>query len=160
LLWNQYHSLTPPTAVSSVNRLSSERSAEIAVRASSSKSFDDNLYWQNPHVQAGLTWETFTWALTSTDAGYLHPLAWLSHALDFQLYGANAGRHHLTNLLIHLLNVVLLFFLLARVTGAPWRSLLVTALFALHPINVESVAWVAERKNVLCTLFFLLALEQ
>jgi tetratricopeptide (TPR) repeat protein len=121
--------------------------------------YDDQDYvTRNAHVQAGLSWQTFTWALTATDADNWHPLTWISHALDFQLYGLNAPGHHLTSLFFHVLNVVILFLLLLRVTGAMGRSLLVAALFALHPLNVESVAWVAERKNVLSTLFFLLAL--
>ncbi len=121
--------------------------------------FDDQYYvTRNAHVQAGLSWQTFTWALTATDADNWHPLTWLSHALDCQLYGSNPGGHHLTNLLFHVLNVVILFLLLLWATGAMGRSLVVAALFAVHPLNVESVAWVAERKNVLSTLFFLLAL--
>jgi protein O-mannosyl-transferase len=121
--------------------------------------YDDQDYvTRNAHVQAGLSWQTFTWALTATEADNWHPLTWLSHALDCQLYGLNAGGHHFTNVLFHVLNVVILFLLLLRTTGAMGRSLLVAALFALHPLNVESVAWIAERKNVLSTLFFLLAL--
>jgi Flp pilus assembly protein TadD len=121
--------------------------------------FDDEAYVvENAHVHAGLTWQTFKWALTATEASNWHPLTWLSHALDYQLYGLNAGGHHFTNLLIHLLNVGLLFWLLVKATRRPGTSLVVAALFALHPINVESVAWVAERKNVLSTLFFLLAM--
>jgi hypothetical protein len=121
--------------------------------------FDDQYYvTQNPHVQDGLSWKTVVWAVTATDAQNWHPLTWLSHALDYQLYGLNPAGHHLTNLVFHVLNVVLLFLLLLGATGAMGRSLLVAALFALHPLNVESVAWVAERKNVLSTLFFLLAL--
>jgi hypothetical protein len=122
--------------------------------------FDDGVYiTQNQHVQQGVTWETFTWALTSTRlSGNWHPLTWLSHALDCQLYGLNPAGHHITNAVFHAFNVVLLFLVLVRATGATGRSLLVAALFALHPINVESVAWVAERKNVLSTLFFLLTL--
>ena len=122
-------------------------------------SYDDTGYvTNNLHVQAGLHWSTLTWALTTTEADNWHPLTWLSHALDCQLYGLNPTGHHFTNVLLHVLNVLLLFLLLVRVTGATGRSLLVAALFALHPFNVESVAWVAERKNVLSTLFFLLAL--
>jgi tetratricopeptide (TPR) repeat protein len=121
--------------------------------------YDDQDYvTQNAHVQSGLSWQTFTWALTAMDADNWHPLTWLSHALDYQLYGLNPGGHHFTNVLFHALNVVILFLLLLWATGAMGRSLLVAALFALHPLNVESVAWVAERKNVLSTLFFLLAL--
>jgi hypothetical protein len=119
---------------------------------------DDVLYVNNPHERAGLTWKTFKWALTSTDQGYPEPLSLLSHALDFQLFRMNAGRHHITNIVLHLVNVVILFLLLMRVTGKAWRSLFVAALFALHPVNVESVAWVAERKNLLCILFFFLTL--
>jgi len=119
---------------------------------------DQNYVTENRHVQAGLTWNTFTWTLTAMTAQNWHPLTWLSHALDCQLYGLNPVGHHLTNVLLHLLNVVLLFLLLLRATGAKGRSLLVAALFALHPLNVESVAWIAERKNVLSTLLFLLTL--
>jgi len=119
---------------------------------------DQNYVTENPHVQGGVTWDTFTWAWTATAAQNWHPLTWLSHALDCQLYGLNPTGHHSTNILLHALNAVLLFLLLLRVTGAKGRSLLVAALFALHPLNVESVAWIAERKNVLSTLFFLLTL--
>jgi protein O-mannosyl-transferase len=119
---------------------------------------DQHYVTENPHVQAGVTWQTFTWALTATASQNWHPLTWLSHALDCQLYGLNPAGHHFTNILLHALNVVLLFLLLLRATGARGRSLLVAALFALHPLNVESVAWIAERKNVLSTLFFLLTL--
>jgi tetratricopeptide (TPR) repeat protein len=121
--------------------------------------FDDQYYvTQNVHVQAGLSWQTFVWSFNAGYAQNWHPLTWLSHALDCQLYGLNPAGHHLTNVFFHVLNVVILFLLLLRATGAMWRGLLVAALFALHPLNVESVAWVAERKNVLSTLFFLLAL--
>ncbi len=122
-------------------------------------SYDDQLYvTENNHVQAGLTWETFTWAWTAIEKDNWHPLTWLSHALDCQLNGLNARGHHITSVLLHVINVLLLFLVLMRFTGAVGRSLLVAALFALHPLNVESVAWVAERKNVLSTLFFLLGL--
>jgi protein O-mannosyl-transferase len=121
--------------------------------------YDDQSYvFQNDHVKAGLTWDTLTWAMTATDYSNWHPLTWISHALDFQLFGLNAGAHHWTSVIIHALNAMLLFLLLWRVTGATWKSLMVAALFALHPLNVESVAWIAERKNVLCSFFFLLAL--
>lgn len=119
---------------------------------------DPDYVTANPHVQGGVTWQTFTWALTATTAQNWHPLTWLSHALDCQIYGSNPKGHHATNILLHTLNAILLFLLLLRATGARGRSLLVAALFALHPINVESVAWIAERKNVLSTLFFLLTL--
>ena len=121
--------------------------------------YDDGEYvGQNFKIQQGITRATVRWALTSTEHANWHPLTWLSHALDWQVFGSLAAGHHFTSLLLHVLNVVLLFFLLAGVTRSTARSLLVAALFALHPINVESVAWVAERKNVLCTFFFLLAL--
>ncbi|HEY1263619.1 MAG TPA: tetratricopeptide repeat protein [Terriglobales bacterium] len=121
--------------------------------------FDDNRYiYENAHVRAGLTWDTVKWAFTSLDESNWHPLTWLSHALDWQLFGANAGAHHFVNALLHSANAVLLFLLLANATGFLWRSWMVAALFAWHPINVESVAWAAERKNVLSMLFFMVTL--
>jgi tetratricopeptide (TPR) repeat protein len=121
--------------------------------------FDDDLYiLGNPHVQAGLHWETVKWALHTYDFANWHPLTWYSHALDCQLFGLNPAGHHYTNLLLHAANVVLLFLVFQAATGFAWRSLMVAALFAFHPLNVESVAWVAERKNVLSMFFLLLAL--
>jgi protein O-mannosyl-transferase len=121
--------------------------------------YDDQGYVvENTHVQQGLTGETLRWALTSTDATNWHPLTWLSHALDCQLFGLNASGHHLTSVLLHVMNTLLIFLLLSRATGARWRSVVVALLFGLHPINVESVAWIAERKNVLCMFFILLTL--
>jgi hypothetical protein len=121
--------------------------------------YDDDVYvTNNLHVQAGLSWETVKWAVTSTQYANWHPLTWLSHALDCELYGLNPHAHHVTNIVFHVLNVLLLFLLLVHATGEAGRSLLVAALFAFHPMNVESVAWIAERKNVLSTFFFLLAL--
>jgi Flp pilus assembly protein TadD len=121
--------------------------------------YDDDIYVSNnARVQAGVVRETVVWALSSTESANWHPMTWLSHALDCELYGLNPHGHHFTNVLLHVLNVVLLFLLLSHATGAAGRSLLVAALFAVHPLNVESVAWVAERKNVLSTLFFLLTL--
>ena len=121
--------------------------------------YDDDLYvTENPHVQSGLQWDTLQWAFTSHDAANWHPLTWLSHALDFQLFGLSPAGPHIVNLLLHTLNVVLLFWVLWRATGFTGRSAMVAALFALHPINVQSVAWVAERKNLLSMTFFLLAL--
>jgi len=121
--------------------------------------YDDDIYVNNnSYVKAGLTWETLRWALTSTESANWHPATWLSHALDCALYGLNPHGHHVTNVLLHVLNVVLLFLLLVRATAAAGRSFLVAALFAIHPFNVESVAWIAERKNVLSTFFFLLTL--
>jgi protein O-mannosyl-transferase len=122
--------------------------------------YDDLSYIQkNFHVTGGLTWEDIKWSFTTGRDGNWHPLTWLSHALDCQLFGLNPIGHHYTNLLLHGANVVLLFLLLLRATGSPWPSLVVAALFALHPANVESVAWAAERKNVLSMLFFLLAIH-
>jgi protein O-mannosyl-transferase len=121
--------------------------------------FDDDRYvTENPHIHRGLTWETVTWAFAATEQGNWHPLTWLSHALDYELFHQNATGHHFTNLLIHAANVVLLFLFLIYATGRVGPSVFVAALFALHPINVESVAWVAERKNVLSTFFFFAAL--
>lgn len=121
--------------------------------------YDDNAYiTENTHVQAGLTWATVRWAFTTYEQGNWHPLTWISHAFDCQLFGLNPSRHHLVNVLLHAVNAVLLFLLLQTATGFRWRSLFVAALFAIHPINVESVAWAAERKNVLSMTFFLLAL--
>ena len=98
------------------------------------------------------------WAFTTYEQANWHPLTWLSHALDVEIFGRNPAAHHAVNLSLHALNAVLLFLLLQSATGFRWRSLMVAALFALHPINVESVAWAAERKNVLSMLFFPLAL--
>lgn len=119
---------------------------------------DDEYITSNPEVRAGLTRETVKWAFTTYEQANWHPLTWLSHALDCQLFGLNPAGPHYVNVLLHAANVVLLFLLLQSATGYRWRSLMVAALFALHPINVESVAWAAERKNVLSMLFFLLAL--
>ncbi|HSY93734.1 MAG TPA: tetratricopeptide repeat protein [Candidatus Binatus sp.] len=119
---------------------------------------DDRYVTENPHIRQGLTAETFTWSLTSTEQANWHPLTWMSHALDVSLYRLNPVGHHFTSILLHAVNVVLLFLLLMWATKRLGPSLFVAALFALHPINVESVAWVAERKNVLCTMFFFLTL--
>ena len=121
--------------------------------------YDDPQYVTlNPHVASGLTWANVKWAFSSGYASNWHPLTWLSHMLDAQLFGLKAGGHHLTNLIFHVLNTLLLFLLLKRMTGALWRSAFVAALFALHPLHVESVAWVAERKDVLSAFFFFLTL--
>jgi tetratricopeptide (TPR) repeat protein len=121
--------------------------------------FDDDGYvTNNAHVRDGLRWDTAKWAFSTTELANWHPLTWLSHALDYQLFGLNPAGHHDTNILLHAVNAVILFLLLQWTTGFIWRSLTVAALFALHPINVESVAWISERKNLLSMLFFLLAL--
>ena len=121
--------------------------------------YDDNKYvTENRNVQAGLTSESVKWAFTTSHFSMWHPMTWLSHMLDYQFYGLNPKGHHLTNLLFHIANTLLLFLVLLRMTGALWQSCFVAALFALHPLNVESVAWVAERKNVLSTFFWLLTM--
>ena len=120
---------------------------------------DDNLYIrENPIVNQGLTLTGIAWAFTTFHATNWHPLTWLSHMLDSQIFGLNAGGHLLVNALIHASNTLLLFLFLRRVTGATWRSAIVAALFALHPLHVESVAWAAERKDTLSTFFGLLSL--
>jgi tetratricopeptide (TPR) repeat protein len=122
--------------------------------------YDDTIYvTDNVHVQAGLTMEGLIWAFRDMkSSSNWHPLTWISHMLDWQLFRANAGGHHWTNVIFHLINTILLFSLLRLMTGSVWRSACVAAFFAVHPINVESVAWVAERKNVLSTCFGLLTL--
>lgn len=121
--------------------------------------FDDKPYvTQNRHVQAGLTVKGFGWAFTTYHVSNWHPLTWLSHMTDCELYGLNPMGHHWTSLQIHLTNTLLLFFILQYMTKALWRSAFVAALFALHPLHVESVAWVAERKDVLSTFFGLLTI--
>jgi tetratricopeptide (TPR) repeat protein len=123
-------------------------------------SMDDDVYiTANAHVRAGLSWATVKWAFTSFDQANWHPLTWLSHALDCQLFKLNPVGHHYVNVLLHVVNAILLFLLLEGATGLTWPSWMVAALFALHPVNVESVAWAAERKNVLSMFFFLLTLH-
>jgi tetratricopeptide (TPR) repeat protein len=119
--------------------------------------YDDSDYvTENAHVQSGLQWQNVVWAFTTGHASNWHPLTWLSHMLDCQLFGLKAGPEHLVSTGFHIANTLLLFLLLRRMTGALWRSAFVAALFALHPLHVESVAWVSERKDVLSALFFLL----
>ena len=120
--------------------------------------YDDQQYvTDNPRVQAGLTWNGLVWAF-GFHAGNWHPLAWLSHMLDCQIYAARAWGHHLTSVLLHVASTLLLFSVLNRMTNAMWRSAAVAALFAWHPLHVESVAWVSERKDVLCAFFWMLTL--
>jgi tetratricopeptide (TPR) repeat protein len=122
-------------------------------------SLDDDIYLtENYHVRAGLTSAGIIWAFSFTDSPYWHPLTWLSHMLDCQLYGVSPGMHHLTNVVLHLANSLLLFLVLYQMTGALWKSFFVAALFALHPLNVESVAWVSERKNLLSTFLGMLTM--
>jgi len=120
--------------------------------------FDDDAHiYKNPHVLSGLTWAGVIWAFGTNYFGTWHPLTWISYMVDFQLYGLNPAGYHLTNAIFHAANALLVFLLLNRVTGAMWRSAFVAAVFACHPLRVESVAWAVERKDVLSTFFFLLA---
>ena len=122
-------------------------------------SLDDHGYvTQNMHVNQGLTWAGWKWAWTSMEQANWHPLTWLSLMLDAQLYGLNAGGYHLTNLLLHLANAVLVFVWLRKATGALWPSALTAFFFVVHPLHVESVAWITERKDVLSAFFFFLTL--
>ena len=121
--------------------------------------YDDTLYvTENAEVQAGLSWTGVVWAFTTDRAMYMHPLTWMSHMLDCDLYGLRPWGHHLTNLIFHMLGTIALFLVLARMTKRAWPSALTAALFAVHPLHVESVAWVAERKDVLSMLFWTLGL--
>jgi tetratricopeptide (TPR) repeat protein len=168
----QEHLEAPAVALSQPFRSSAGRTAlcclllTCAVLASYSRTarngflnYDDDRYiFHNPHVASGITWPAVKWAFTTYEQANWHPLTWLSHALDCGFFGLNPAAHHLANVLLHAANAVLLFLLLQSSTRLQWRSLMVAALFAVHPINVESVAWAAERKNTLSMLFFLLAL--
>ena len=121
---------------------------------------DDPLYvFENPHVIRGFTVESARWFLTEPHNGNWHPLTSYSHLLDVQLFGLNPPAHHAVSLVLHVVNALLLLLVLNRLTGAWWRSALVAGFFALHPLRVESVAWISERKDVLSALFFLLAIE-
>jgi tetratricopeptide (TPR) repeat protein len=121
--------------------------------------FDDQQYvTANPHITSGLTWTNVVWAFQSGEAANWHPLTWISHMIDCDLYGTNPGGHHLTNLLFHIANTLLLFLFLREITGATWRSAFVAALFAWHPLHVESVAWASERKDTLSAFFWMLTL--
>ncbi len=121
--------------------------------------FDDNRYvTENLHIQGVLDFSMVKWAVLHSYLYNWHPLTWMSHALDIQLFGLEAGRHHEVNVLLHAVNALLLFWILRRATGFTGRSFMVAALFAVHPVNVESVVWIAERKTLLSTAFFLLAL--
>lgn len=120
---------------------------------------DDNVYvTENRHVQSEFTLNALRWALTTTDLGYWQPLTWLSLMLNYQLFGLKAGGYHVTNVLLHIFSTLLLFRLFKRMTGAVWRSAFVAAFFALHPFHVESVAWIAKRKDLLSAFFWMLSL--
>ncbi|MBW1984920.1 MAG: glycosyltransferase family 39 protein, partial [Deltaproteobacteria bacterium] len=122
-------------------------------------SFDDNLYvTENLHVQEELTAKKLIWTFTTFHAFNWHPLTWLSHMLDFQLFGLNPSMHHFMNLLFHILNSILLFVVLNEMTKNKWPCAFVSILFALHPLHVESVAWVSERKDLLSTFFWILTM--
>ena len=121
--------------------------------------YDDDVYvTENAYVQKGLTQKSIAWAFTSTVSGHWHPLTWLSHMTDVHIFGMNPGWHHTVGLLFHILNTLLLFIALNRMTGNLWCSAAVSALFAIHPMHVESVAWIAERKDVLSTFFWMLTM--
>jgi len=121
--------------------------------------FDDTTYVsQNSNIQQGLTVDSVRWALTTVYAANWFPVTWLSHMLDYQLFGLDSGMHHMTSVLLHIVNSLLLFFIFKKMTGSLWQSAMIAALFALHPLHVESVAWVSERKDVLSTLFWMLTL--
>lgn len=121
--------------------------------------YDDNTFvYENPHVVQGLTAEGLHWAFTSADIDYWRPLSWVTHMLDVEMFGMNAGGHHLMNVLFHALAVCALFLMLRRMTGRLWPAAIVAALFAWHPLHVESVAWISERKDVLCGFFWFTSL--
>jgi tetratricopeptide (TPR) repeat protein len=129
------------------------------VRNHSFINFDDHFYVsENRHVKAGVTVEGLSWAFRFPAHAYWHPLTWLSHMMDCELYGLDPGLHHLTSVFFHIANSLLLFLLFRWMTGAVWRSAFIAAVFAVHPLNVDSVAWVSERKNVLSTFFWMLAI--
>jgi hypothetical protein len=120
---------------------------------------DDDLYvTENQYVISGLNLESAVWSLTSIHSSNWHPITWLSHMLDAHLFGLKPGRHHMTSVFWHVVNSLLLFFVLKRMSAARWQSAFVAALFALHPLHVESVAWVSERKDVLSTFFWLMTI--
>jgi len=129
------------------------------VLASDFVNLDDTIYvTENPHIKTGFSAENVKWVFSVGKVAYWHPLTWLSHMLDCQLYGLRPGLHHLTSLALHITNSLLVFLVFKGMTGAVWRSAFVAAVFAFHPINVDSAAWIAERKNVLSTLFWLLTM--
>jgi hypothetical protein len=121
--------------------------------------YDDPYYvYKNPDIQSGITYESIKWAFTTGWTANWYPLTWLSYMLDWQLFGSNAAGYHVINLIFHITNTLLLFIVLKQMTGALWQSAFVSALFSLHPLHVESVAWVSERKDVLSTFFWILTM--
>ncbi len=130
-----------------------------SVRNNEFVTMDDYGYvLQNRHVQQGLTMHSMAWAFTTFQEGNWHPLTWISHMVDWRLYGESPAGHHMTNVCLHAANAVLLFLLLLYMTGFLWRSAMVAFLFALHPAHVESVAWISERKDLLCAFSWFAAL--
>src|SRR5215207_7842345 len=130
-----------------------------AVRRFEFVNWDDPTYiLENANVVKGLTWETARWAITTGSSPYWHPVTWLSHLLDVSTFGLDAGAHHVTSLVLHIANTLLVFALLRRITAAEGKSAFVAAVFAVHPLHVESVAWIAERKDVLSTFFWALTI--
>ncbi len=122
--------------------------------------YDDDTYvYENPEVTRGLTLQGIIWAFTRVNSDNWHPLTWVSHMLDCQFYGLNPAGHHVTNVLLHTTTAVLLFMVLRQMTGFLWRSAFVAAVFAIHPLRAESVAWVSERKDVLSGVFFMLTIR-
>ena len=120
---------------------------------------DDNIYvTENYHIKSGITLASIRWAFGNRYGDLWNPLVWLSLMADYELYGLHAGGYHVTNLIFHILSTLLLFWLFHRMTGALWKSAFVAAFFALHPLHVESVAWVSERKDVLSAFFWMLTL--
>ena len=121
--------------------------------------YDDTQYvTDNPHVMTGITLDSLIWAFTTPHSGNWHPLTWISHMLDCELFGPNPFWHHTVSLLFHIVNTLLLFGILKKMTGRIWPSAFVAAAFALHPLHVESVAWIAERKDVLSSFFWMLTI--
>jgi len=121
--------------------------------------YDDVVYvTHNRNIQSGITPEGLRWAFSTKYADLWTPLVWISFMVDYQLFGLKAGGYHITNLILHIMSTLLLFWLFNRMTGAIWKSAFVAALFALHPLHVESVAWIAERKDVLSAFFWMLTL--
>lgn len=151
--WTRWRTLTAAVAVALVAGC-----LYLPVRRHPFISFDDGDYvTESLHVREGLSWRTFVWAWTSLEAGNWHPVTWMSHAADVQMFGLDPAGHHLTSLLLHAANAALLFLLLAVLTRRPGCSFVVALLFAVHPLNVESVAWIAERKSLLSAFWSLLA---
>jgi len=129
------------------------------VKDNSFLNMDDDVYvTDNARVKEGISWENIKWSFSTIYFGFYYPLTWLSHMLDYEIYGLNAGGHHITSMIIHIVNTLILFFALYRMTRKEWRSFIVAGLFAVHPLHVESVAWISERKDILSAFFFFLGL--